>query len=401
MALRIVVLGTMASNPYAGMAWMHMQIVEGLRRLGHDAFYFEVTSTWPFNPLRHMKTDNAEYAVPYLARVAESFGLNDRWALRCSFSDNTWYGLPALQAEEILAGADIVFNISGATLPSKEGIRARRLVYSGTDPIIHEVHYLSGDPLVVQLISEHDEVVTYGENIGTPLCPVPPLPGLRAVTRQPILCDLWRADIPDRPHFTTVGNWEQAGLDVVFKGETYRWSKHHELLKWVHLPKLLDRPLELATNLSVRKPHREFESVPAYGASMGAQQLMLDNGWLLVDGPSLSLDPWSYRNYIQTSSGEFTVARDLNVRLRSGWFSERSACYLAAGRPVVTQDTGFGAVLPTGEGLFAFQTLEDILEAFEAIGVNYERHSQAAREISNEYFAAEKVLSKLLNGLGF
>jgi hypothetical protein len=401
MALRIVVLGTMGSNPYAGMAWMHMQIVEGLRRLGHDAFYFEVTSTWPFNPVRHMKTDNGEYVVPYLARVAGSFGLNDRWALRCSFSDNTWYGLPALQAEEILAGADIVFNISGATLPSKEGIRARRLVYSGTDPIIHEIQYLSGDPLVVQLISEHDEVVTYGENIGTPLCPVPALPGLRAVTRQPILCDLWRADIPDRPHFTTVGNWEQAGLDVVFKGETYRWSKHHEFLKWVHLPKLLNRPLELATNLSVRKPHREFESVPAYGASTGAQQLLLDNGWLLVDGPSLSLDPWSYRNYIQTSSGEFTVARDLNVRLRSGWFSERSACYLAAGRPVVTQDTGFGAVLPTGEGLFAFRTLEDILEAFEAIGVDYKRHSQTAREISNEYFAAEKVLSKLLNGLGF
>lgn len=401
MALQIVVLGTVASNPYAGMAWMHMQITEGLRRLGHDAYYFEMTSTWPFDPIRHAKVDDDNYATPYLGRVAESFGLKDRWALRRSFSDNEWRGLPASKAEEVLARADIVLNVSGATLPSKEGIRSSRLVYFGTDPVLHEIRYRNDDAYVVRLISEHEDVVTYGENIGTSISPVPPLPGLRAVTRQPILIDLWDTGAPERPEFTTVGNWEQVGLDIVFEGETYRWSKHHEFLKWPELPKLINRPLELATNLSVRKPHKEFEAVPAYGASRDAQDLLLENGWHTADGPSLSLDPWVYRDYIRASSGEFTVARDLNVRLRSGWFSERSACYLAAGRPVVTQDTGFGTVLPTGEGLFAFRTLEDILEAFDVIDADYERQSRAARAIAQEYFAAEKVLSKLLRDLGY
>src|SRR5690349_7675944 len=114
MALQIVVLRTVASNPYAGMTWMHMQITEGLRRLGHDTYYFEMTSTWPFDPIRKAEADYDNYAAPYLGRVAESFGLKDRWALRRSFSDNEWRGLPASKAEEILAGADIVLNVSGA-----------------------------------------------------------------------------------------------------------------------------------------------------------------------------------------------------------------------------------------------------------------------------------------------
>jgi hypothetical protein len=112
------------------------------------------------------------------------------------------------------------------------------------------------------------------------------------------------------------------------------------------------------------------------------------------------MDPWKYRDYIAASRGEFTVAKDQNVRLRSGWFSERSACYLAAGRPVITQDTGFGKVLPTGEGLFAFNTMEDILSAFDAVNSDYERHSRAARAIADKYFRAETVLAKLLSDLG-
>jgi hypothetical protein len=142
------------------------------------------------------------------------------------------------------------------------------------------------------------------------------------------------------------------------------------------------------------------EAVPALGVDDDGYRILESHGWRLVDAPPFTSDPWPYRDYVCASRGEFTVARDLNVRLRSGWFSERSACYLAAGRPVITQDTGFGAVLPTGEGLFAFNTMDEAVAAFEAINSDYERHSRAARRIAQEYFAAECVLPKLMADLG-
>src|SRR5947209_14451006 len=138
--LRLVVLGTLASNPYAGMAWMHMQIAAGLRRLGHDVYYMEVTSCWPYDPVRRHKVDDSEYAVPYLARVAEGFGLGDRWAYRRSYSDKQWLGMSRARAEGLLAKSDAVLNVAGATrLRSKEQLTARRLVYYGTDPVFHEI----------------------------------------------------------------------------------------------------------------------------------------------------------------------------------------------------------------------------------------------------------------------
>ena len=94
------------------------------------------------------------------------------------------------------------------------------------------------------------------------------------------------------------------------------------------------------------------------------------------------------------------MTKDQYARLRTGWFSERSACYLAAGRPVVSQDTGFGNVLPTGEGLYAYQTTDEALAALEAIDADYERHSRAARAIAEEFFRAETVLARLLDDLG-
>jgi len=130
------------------------------------------------------------------------------------------------------------------------------------------------------------------------------------------------------------------------------------------------------------------------------QALLRENGWIVVDACETSLDPWRYRDYIRGSGAEFSVAKDMVVRLRSGWFSERSACYLAAGRPVATQDTAFSRVLPTGEGLFAFQTVDDILSAIDAINADYERHSRAARAIAQEYFRAETVLAEVLHQLG-
>jgi hypothetical protein len=401
--LRLVVVGTLASNPYAGMAWMHMQVAAGLRRLGHDVYYMEITSSWPYDPIRQMKVDDSDYAVPYLARVAESFGLGDRWAYRRSYSDNEWFGLSRARAEHLLAHADAAFNVAGATRLAQEGLKVGRWVYFGTDPVLHEIAYAKGDADACTLIEEHDDCVTYGENIGSPGCEVPPLPRLSARTRQPVLLDLWRAGASSREMFTTVGNWKQVGLDVEYRGETYSWSKHHEFLRFLDLPGRISQPIELAMNLAGRKPIRsdDNEAVPALGVTGDDRCLLESNGWRLADAPAFTTDPWTYRDYVRASRGEFTVARDLHVRLRSGWFSERSACYLAAGRPVITQDTGFGTVLPTGKGLFAFNTMEEILAAFDAIRSDYHGHSQGARTIAEEYFRAETVLAKLLLDLGF
>jgi hypothetical protein len=174
--------------------------------------------------------------------------------------------------------------------------------------------------------------------------------------------------------------------DVEFRGELYRWSKHHEFIKFIDLPLRVAEPIEVATGLV----HISNED----------REMLQSHGWHLTDAHPFTVDPLPYQSYVRSSRGEFTVAKDLNVRLQTGWFTERSACYLAAGRPVITQDTGFGTSIPTGEGLFVFNTLEDILAAFEAVRADYEKHSRAARLIAEEYFRAETVLAKLLGDLG-
>jgi hypothetical protein len=376
----------MAAQPWAGMAWMHMQIAAGLLKLGHDVYYVEATSEWPYDPKRNMKVPDADYAVPYLAGVAESFGLRDRWAYRQSASDGEWFGLDRLEAEDLLAHADAVLNVTGATNPAEVGLKIGRLVYFGTDPVGHEVAFAQGDPGMRALIEQHQDIVTYGENIGSPDCPIPPLPRLRARTRQPVLMEMWQSGPPSKEVFTTVANWRQLGHDLVFSGETYAWSKHEQFMKFVDVPRRVGEPVELACGIDQLTPD-ERRTVEAAG-------------WRLVDAHAFTTDPWSYRAYVRSSRGEFTVAKDFYVRPRSGWFSERSACYLAAGRPVITQDTGFSAVLPTGEGLFAFTTTEDVLAAFEKVRADYARQSRAAHDVAEEYFRAERVLAKVLEDLG-
>ena len=400
---RLVVAGTLAGNPYAGMAWMHMQIAAGLRRLGHDVYYIEATSTWPYDPVRNMKVNDSEYAVPYLARIADSFGLGDRWAYRRSYSDKEWLGMSKMRAEELLRSADAVLNITGATqLRTIEDLTVGNCVYVGTDPVHPEIAFANGDRTYAEIIGQHDCTVTYGENIGTAASPVPPLPKLKARTRQPVLLDLWSGTEPCRPHFTTVCNWKLTGFDIQFQGETYSWSKHLEFLKIIDLPKRTRQPIELAMGLvdSAEITPGDGDLIPALGMTRDERLMLANNGWQLVNAHAFTTDPWTYRDYVRASRAELTVAKDQYSRLRSGWFSERSACYLAAGRPVITQDTGFGEVLPTGEGLFAFSTVEEALAAIEAVNSDYARHSRGAYAIAEEYFSAEKVLPKLLSDLG-
>jgi hypothetical protein len=200
-----------------------------------------------------------------------------------------------------------------------------------------------------------------------------------------VLLEYWETPCnPATRYFTTVGHWDQSVKDLEYNGERYSWSKHREFLKILDLPRRTGQEFSLALAIDDPPTVRMLEG----------------HGWHVEDAYEASKTLGSYREYIRGSRGELTVAKDMNVRLRSGWFSERSACYLAAGKPVVTQETGFSKSLPTGLGLYAFRTLEDIPPAIEAINSDYEKHSQAAKEIAAEYFDAERVLQQMMTEAG-
>ena len=249
-----------------------------------------------------------------------------------------------------------------------------------------ELRLANGDEHTREAFDNHHVIATYGENYGAPDCAVP-LNGHRYVkTRQPVDLDFWRtAYDPGASVFTTIGNYRHEGEDVEWQGEVYTWSKHHQWERFIDLP---------------RRTSQRFRLAMAPDDPDDARFLQ-ENGWELESPFAMSLDPFgSYPDFVRRSRAELTVAKDQNVRLRSGWFSERDACYLASGKPVVAQDTGFGAVFPTGEGLFAFSTTEEALAAVDAINSDYERHCRAAREIAEEYLDARKVADRLLAEVG-
>ena len=402
--LRIVVMGILGRTPLAGVSWQVLHFLEGFRRLGHEIYYIEDTGGWAYHPLRtnaaHESKDayeiNLQYAVNHIAQIMASYGLQDRWAYR-SRVDNRTFGLSNTQVSTLLENADLLVNLTGSTPLFEEHLRVPVRLYLETDPVLRQIEVARGDCNAIDLLSTHTHHFTYGENIGAPDCGVPATRFNYLPTRQPIVLDWWTAEAglssslngrPNvRPCFTTIAKWRQPGKDIEWNGEIYGWSKHVEFLKFIDLPRRSQQDFELAL---AWEDEEDLAVVPE----------LTSRGWRVIDAISLSVNIAPYREYILASCGEFTVAKDQNIRLRSGWFSDRSACYLAAGKPVITQDTGFANILPVGRGLFAFRNMAEILEAIDAIESDCERHCRAAREIAEEYFAAETVFNSLLQRAG-
>jgi hypothetical protein len=268
--------------------------------------------------------------------------------------------------------------------------RIRNLIYIESDPGVEQVRIDSGDTKQRQFLDAFHHLFTFGENIGTNLFPVP-LHGIEwKPTRQPVVTDFWfdsgepvQASLPKI--FTSICNWSTAGSkDIQWRESTYLWSKSLEFLRFVEAPLRSQADFELVTD--IKDDHE--------------RQLFLDNGWTLRLPYELSADWQTYRDYIATSWAEFTCAKDQYIRLNTGWFSDRSACYLAAGRPVITQETGFTSHYGGSEGLFSFSSMEEIVEAVAMVRADYPRHSRAAREIAKEYFEATTVLRSLLERAG-
>jgi hypothetical protein len=400
-ATRLVVFGIVGGMPVAGVTWQFAHYLEGFRRLGCDVYYVEDTGTWAFDPEQNTITDDCRYAVRYVAEVMARHGFADRWAYRAARPDGETFGLSASDLRRVLDGADVLVNITGSTVLRAEHRRVPVRIYVETDPVLPQVEVAKGNARLIEILDAHTHHFSYGENLGGPDCGVPVGRFAYRPTRQPIVLDWWTPPtVAPSPCFTTIASWRQSGKDVEWNGETYTWSKHHEFLKLIELPGRTAQPLELA--LALRSTVRDDEAgwVLWNEEEADAVRRLRSHGWRVVNGLAFSRRSAPYRDYIMGSRGEFTVAKDQNVRLRSGWFSDRSACYLAAGRPVITQDTGFGARLPTGEGLFAFSTVDDVLAAIDAVNADYERHHRAARAIAEDCFRAETVLAALLDDAG-
>ena len=375
----IVVLGIMGCMPVAGtgVAWNTMQHLVGLRRLGYNVYYVEATGVWPFNAT----TDDCTFPVTYISTLMSRFGFQHKWAYVAAHSDGRCYGLSELQVEDLYARADAIVNLFGGTVLREEHMGCPIHIYLETDPVVHQIRIANGEQKYIDLIGAHTALFSWGENYGELDCGVPMAPFTYKATRAPVVLDYW--DVPCNPaarYFTTIGHWDQSVKDLEYNGERYSWGKHCEFLKVLELPRRTTQDFALA--LAIDDP--------------AAVQVLERHGWHVEDAYEASKTLESYREYIWRSRGEFTVAKDMNVRLRSGWFSERSACYLAAGKPVITQETGFSKFLPTGLGLFTFRSFADILPALEAINSDYQKHSQAAKDIATEYFDAEKVLRQLM-----
>lgn len=379
-----LVSGYVVRCPLGGYAWQALHYLAGLRAAGFDAYFYEDTAYYAdcYDPVSGEMGEPRQAALDFAAAFFARHGFGERWIFWDAARDR-WFGRPAGEARAALSDAKLLISLAAVNrLPKPVG--ARR-VFVDIDPGVTQIQ-AAGDAGSRELLDEYDAHFTIGENIGRPGCQVPTGGRRWHPTRQPIALDMWEplASVAVAP-FTTVGRWDERRRMQRLGGETYAWSKREQWGPYLDLPGRTGAGFELA--MDVDKNPDDLE-------------VLARHGWAVIDPLALSTDAERYRDYLRRSCGEFSLAKDLNVRLATGWFSDRSACYLAAGRPVVVQDTGFGAALPAGAGLFAFRTPDEAAAAVAAVAADWPRHSAAARRIAEEYFAAERVLAHLLERAG-
>jgi len=381
-----VVSGMIATYPVGGVVWDYGQYALGLERLGFDVYYLEDTGWETYDPAVGAYGADPSYAANYLpgALAVLSPRLGDRWHFRAL--DGTSFGLDSREIPALMASADLFLNVSGGTLLRDGYLACRRKVLVDTDPgWNHFVNYprwdAGGGWAGARSYREHDAFFTYAELLGRPGCALPALGIDWQPTRPPVVLDAWEP-APPGESWTTVMTWDNFRKPIEHGGTVYG-TKEVEFVRVEELPSRVDVALEVAVGGS-DPPVDRWRSL----------------GWSVRDSASVSRLPDEYRAYVQGSRGELSVAKNVYVATRSGWFSCRSVCYLAASRPVVVQDTGFSEILPVGDGLLAFSTLDEAVRALQAVESDYERHAEAARAVAAAHFDAEVVLGALLDRIG-
>lgn len=384
MAPIALLAGYVIRCPLAGYAWQALHYLIGLRALGFDAYFYEDTAYYGdcFDPVSGEMGAARPGAIEFAAAFFAAHGFGERWIFWDAQRDR-YAGRSAADARAVLADARLLLSLATVNrLPRAVG---RRRVFVDIDPGVTQIE-AQHDAGLRELLDEYDVHFTIGERIGQPGCAVPAGPWNWMPTRQPIACERWEpfGEVAGAP-LTTIGRWDERRRIQELAGVRYSWSKRDQWLHYLDVPRRTGAPFELAMDV---------EKNP------GDRELLLQHGWEVVNPLAVSTETARYRDYIRSSRAEFSLAKTLNVQLATGWFSDRSACYLAAGRPVVVQDTGFRASLPVGAGLLAFRTPEEAVEAVGSVVADWQLHSAAARRIAEQHFAAKWVLADLLDRAG-
>jgi hypothetical protein len=367
--MKILFAGIIARYPFGGVTWCSLMYLAGLRALGHEVFYLEDTGECVYDPVANTRAIDPQYGTTYINDALAAFGLEDRWSF--VNYDGTYYGRSRDEVRRFCADADLFLNLSGGSwFWRDEYARIPRKAFIDSDPAFTQLAIAKADPWYIEFFQGFDRLFTFGSNIGTPGSPVPTGPFAWRHTWQPVTLDDWPTGGSPRNRFTSVMTWQIESFTDV------GGNKDQEFLKFLDLPSRTRQPFELAVN--------------------GPQALLRGFGWDTVDAMQVSRTPPLYREYIQSSKAEFGVAKHTYVATHSGWFSDRTECYLASGRPVLVQDTGWTRHLPAGEGLHAFSTMDEAIAGIDRINGDYARHARSAREVAAEYFDARKVLPALL-----
>lgn len=385
----VVVWGMLAYLPFGGITWQVLHHLAGLRRLGFDVWYVEDSDRYPYALGGAERTLDLGPNIDFVRRHLAMVGLGDRWVFRSPVEPNRTYGALDIDGlQRLYQDADAVLNLCAAQelLPRHDVITC--LVYVETDPVVSQVAVAKGAESWIGPLDRYQHHFTYGTNLGGTGCPVPLERYEWVATVPPVVTDWWAtADAPpeDAP-LTTVLQWSTVGRDVEWNGECWHWRKDIELAHYLDIPAYAPVPVEAAVRV------RESERADA--------NALVSHGWRTRSAASID-DPFEYRRYIQDSLGEFSVAKHQYVAPRSGWFSDRSVCYLAAGRPVVVQDTAFrSSVGRPQRGLHVFASFDEALESIRAVATDYRDESKAARAVAREVFEAERVLGAMMSRVG-
>ena len=367
--MKIVMAGIIARYPFGGVTWCSLMYLLGLRDLGHEVLYLEDTGECGYDPLSNGRSLDPAYGTSLIQRTLEPHGLGERWAF--VNYDGSYHGRSAAEVRRWCADADLFLNLSGGSWFWRDEYRAiPHKAFIDSDPGFTQLAIAKGVPWYVEFFRGFDRLFTFGGNIGTPASPVPTGAFTWHPTWQPIALDEWRTDRPAGDRFTSVMTWRTESFTDV------GGNKDREFLRFLDLPARTDQRFRLAVN--------------------GPHALLAAYGWDPVDAMRVSLTPGDYREFIHASRAELGVAKHTYVAQNTGWFSDRTECYLASGRPALVQDTGWTAHLPHGEGLLAFSDPDQAVAGIDAINSAYGRHARRAEEIAREHFGAARVLGRLL-----